>query len=282
MSRKSRAIQRAKENNASEHKASVVPEEMSYDEQYERYYQIVKRRFNVAPGEITVYCGANVRTNTEAAYRKAIELVDAKAFQKALVINTSSRQRWALQLGREVSPDGRIGDKGECDVRVAASSEGLLSRELYDFKHTVESSGIDLVIINSWEFASCDCRRREELLFRLRSFMFELNVTVIVYSQAAVKEYVPGKIMRGTLGRLAGLADIIAPVTTDVIGLSSDVKENVREEKSEHFISEEGHLNGKAPVRILEEEREPLVASDNVENYEEQYAESDEGVLEMV
>jgi hypothetical protein len=67
---------------------------------------------------------------------------------------------------------------------------------------------------------------------------------------------VAGKILRG-LGKLSIMAEIVAQLPssqTNQTGLFDAQPEPVREEKSVHFVSAEGHLNGKAPERLAEEE----------------------------
>ena len=110
---------------------------------------------NVALGDISVYVGENIRDNTRAAFRKALSLIDSGAFRKAFVVNTTTGQRWALGVAREIDAS-RIGDDLNKDVICRGVAAGDLCNQLSGIIQTVERCGIDLIIINSWEFASAN------------------------------------------------------------------------------------------------------------------------------
>jgi hypothetical protein len=222
--------------------------------EYEKFYQKNAHRsreeHSIELGEINVLIGENARENTLAAYQKAMALMDAGLARRAIVANCVGNQRWALKLARSAAPGGRIGDSAHHHIQVVGSSAGRLCKEYYSIRLAVEERGIDLVLINSWELTSCNSRYREELLFQLRE-LCEMNVTVIVYSQANIREYKPGLLMRGTLGRLSVVAAAIEPALPF---LPDEGGEEEAIERSEHFISSDGFLNG-AEFETEEEDR---------------------------
>jgi hypothetical protein len=217
-------------------------------EDFEKFYAqhsgVIEKKHRVALADIAICCGENILVNTRAAYEKGLELVASGYFKHALVLNCASSQRWALSVGRDLAAEPRMKDAPWKQLNIMTLGQGRLSRELQHVRYEIEKLGVDVILINSWEFASANARYREEALFALKALSLELNVTIVVYSQAAPKEYKPGCIMRGTLGRLSALAQIIGPVVPEV----EEEEATTTEEHSEHFVSEEGHLNGQVPV----------------------------------
>ena len=66
---------------------------------------------------------------------------------------------------------------------------------------------IATIIINSWEFAAHDYRIREKLVFWILKLMTLDDIRVVVFAQFRGSLPEIGKIQRGGLGKLAGLAD---------------------------------------------------------------------------
>jgi hypothetical protein len=215
-----------------------------FEKFYTTYADTIALRHRVALAEITVCCGEDVLSNTRAACRKAIELVASGYFRRALVINCASSHRWVMSTARRLAQEEPMRSSPWENVDIMTLAQGRLSHELMQVRNHIEREGVDVMLINSWEFASANARYREEAIFALREIAMALNLTVIVYSQAAPKEYKPGCIMRGTLGRLSALAQIIGPVEVP----QTDEPPARVEEHSEHFVSEEGHLNGQPPL----------------------------------
>ena len=206
---------------------------------YEKFYKKNAKRLRSEHGlelaEINVLCGDNVRTLTTAAYKKALALIDSGFASRALVINCVGNQRWALKLGREVAPGGRIGDSMAHHVCVVGSSVGRVAKEYYTFRDMIERGGIDLVIINAWELTSCNPRYKEELLFQLRE-LATMNVTVLVYSVTKVLKFEAGVLMRGSLGRLSAIAASVIPAEP----MFEDDEEETVPERSEKLVGSEG------------------------------------------
>ena len=251
--------------------ANSVKNYYTQRDDFEKFYRDhsprIERELRVALGEITVFCGKNIMSNTRAACEKGLALVASGYFRKALVLNCSSNQRWALRIAREVGGETAISDKLDTPVCVMGMAQGMLSRELVSISECIRETAVDVILMNSWEFASCNPRYREELLFGLRRLMEETNVTVIIYSQAAVKEFTPGVIMRGTLGRLSALAMMIAPVENN--GGESVAKTEITpispDDHSAEFINPDGSYSGvradESEEYILHEHRELALAA---------------------
>ena len=145
------------------------------------------------------------------------------------------------------------------DVYVLASRMGSLDDDMALIEQTLRNHRFDALVINSWEFASANSRHKESLLFKLRILADEMGMTIVIYSKMTAVEYRPGKIMRGSLGKLSAIAWNIFPVLEEIEPLTA------AEERSEKFITPAGKLdpirsvehNGKIPKareQVLEEE----------------------------
>jgi hypothetical protein len=222
-------------------------------EYYYRYY-------NVVLSDISVYTGESVRDNTEAALRKALSLLQTSFFKKILVINTSTRQHWALKLGRELDAE-RIGDEASKPVSVVGLAGGDLCKHLELVAEKVRRNGVGAIIINSWEFASWNTRYKDKLLFMLRELIEATGITVLIYShETSVYRKQMGRVTRA-MGKLSAFAALIAEadpklqfaaapvveaakpeeVQEEVMAEEIEMKE---EEKSEQFVRSDGKLTG--------------------------------------
>src|SRR5579883_2557928 len=142
----------------------------------------IEKKYMIAYSDINVFLGDNVSSNTQSAFRKAVQLLDEPELGKVLVINTSSRQRWALAVARTVDAS-RIGDEVAKPVCVMGTVAGELCNEFEAITETIVRHDIRVLMINSWEFASATPRYKDKLLFQLRKLVEEHSVTVIIYSQ---------------------------------------------------------------------------------------------------
>ena len=212
-----------------------------FDAFYNANAQNIEKKVQVALGEITVYCGEDAMTNTRAAFRKSLEMIKSNFFKKVMVVNSGPEQRRVLAEARAISPNGKIGTSvSKSEVFVYASRMGMLSHEISRIEDMLRNHRFDALIINSWEFASANSRYKEALLFELRGLAAEMGMTIIIYSQMTAVEYRPGRIMRGTLGKLSAVAWNIFPVLQEI--------EPVAEERSEKFVSANGKLD---PIRSI-------------------------------
>ena len=220
-----------------------------FDEFYEMHSDECEAKLGIGLADLSIFCGENVISNTESAMRKALEMVDSGIFKRVLIINTSTKSRRILKLARQVSPEGRVGTLiTKSPVCIIPGIGGQLGRSFGDIEMMIQEHGFDAVIINSWEYASMSYRLREELLFHIRRATEHNELTIIIYSQAAIKDYTPGALMRGSLGKLGIMACKITSLP-----MQEKIEKEQREiqgceeksERSEQFISEEGKLDGK-------------------------------------
>jgi hypothetical protein len=194
------------------------------DPAYEKKCAEIERRFNVCFGDITVFCGRDVREGTLAAYRKALALLNSGEFHKVLVINSGSTTRWALRLAREVDSE-RIGaDPNKHQVVVHTAVSGALSKQVSELDAMIERYGFDVVMINSWEFTSQHPRYKDDLLFRLREWVEDRQLTLVVYSHFTKVETKPGVFQRGTLGKLSVVAGKIVILAADEVVIEAKSK----------------------------------------------------------
>jgi len=209
---------------------------------FEKFYKKNAKRLleehKLEMADVNVRIGENAREMTLAAYKQALSLIDGGFASRALVINTAGNQRWALKIAREASPDGRIGDSANHQIRVFGSSAGRLAKEYVTLKDIIETTGIAVVLVNVWELTSCNPRYKEELLFQLRE-LAAMNVTVIVYSVAKVPSFTPGVLMRGSLGRLS----VIAATIWFAMPEEDEEEEEIQIERSEKLVGSEGLIH---------------------------------------
>ena len=95
----------------------------------------------------------------------------------------------------------------------------------------VKKHNIRQIIINNWEYAFKNYQNKEEAIFRLHEFLNK-EVSLLVYAQANPAKAWAGKIMRGGLGKLSGLA-------LSIIDLA---KESENRGKQEEIIHENVNL----------------------------------------
>jgi hypothetical protein len=234
----------------------TTQKQQSY-EAYWKAYDRIEKQHHIALNDIAVFCGADVNGNTRSACKKAEELLRSGSFKRALILNTASNQRWALRIGREVS--ALVGDEIDTDsICMMGVPQGELSRWLNVITQAIERHGFDVVLINSWELASATHRLREELIFSLHQ-LTALKASVVIYSQAPLKEFTAGKILRG-LGKLSALAQVITSLeeiehvqsNTESIEQSVSTTDNKKTIISPQFVSTDGYLSNK-PITYIPE-----------------------------
>jgi hypothetical protein len=208
------------------------------DPGYMRTCDEIERKYNICYGDITVYCGRDVREGTLAAYRKSLALLESGVFNKALVINSGSATRWALKLAREV--DGqRIGaDPDKHSVVLHTAVGGALSKQLTEIESMIDTYGYDIIMINSWEFTSRHPRYKDDLLFRLRELMDSRQITIVVYSHYVKVETKPGVYQRGTLGKLSVIAGKIVLLTVDEVVIKAKAHQAEQTHEDTKFYNE--------------------------------------------
>ncbi|HET9135112.1 MAG TPA: hypothetical protein VFO76_00635 [Candidatus Kapabacteria bacterium] len=236
----------------------MTTQKQSY-EAFWKAYDRIEKQHHIALNDIAIFCGADVNVNTRAACKKAEELLRSGSFKRALILNTASNQRWALRIGREASE--LVGDDLATDtICMMGIPQGELSRWLNVVTQAIERHGFDVVLINSWELASATHRLREELIFSLHQ-LTALNTSIVIYSQAPLKEFTAGKILRG-LGKLSALAQIITPldqnpenIVTDQPAVEAFVSEATDTQKtiiSPQFVTADGYLSNTSATYLPE------------------------------
>jgi hypothetical protein len=180
----------------------------------------MKNYLKFTEGEITVYCGDHARANVHASLKQAREIAGSSRRANILYVNTVFTTRKLLEAARQELPSP------------GASGEGLGEREGIFFQHviigdlckyldvireSIEANDIKYLIINSWDFANRSYSYKEKALFGLMNIANEMDVSVLIYSQANMNGAVAGQIHRGGLGKLAALADAIIWSDSDEI-----------------------------------------------------------------
>ncbi|HET9135982.1 MAG TPA: hypothetical protein VFO76_05040 [Candidatus Kapabacteria bacterium] len=216
----------------------------------------------IAYRDITVLCGENLRENTISAFHKAMDL--RGVFERALVINTSLRQHWALQEGRKVDKSAIGDDFNHSTITVVGMPLGDLCYRFAEIMDKIERYDIKLLIINSWEFAASDARYREKLIFQLRRLLSEREITVLVYAQNKASCEDVGINTRGKLGKLSAIAGMIV--------LAENSKQREERLQAEKIMQErEAAEELKRPqnpllqkVEEILEERKPVVRAEAI------------------
>jgi hypothetical protein len=219
-------------------------EQRKFNAFYDANARNIEKKVRVALGEITIYCGEDAMANARAAFKKSQELLKSNFFKRVLVVNSGPDQRRVLAEARTVfTKDKTHNSLTKSEVYVYPSRMGMLSQEMNTVEEMIRAHKFDVLIINSWEFASANSRHKEALMFKLRALSAEMGITIVVYSQMTAVEYRPGKIMRGTLGKLSAIAWNIFPVLEEIEPLTA------ADQKSEKFITPAGKLD---PIRSVE------------------------------
>ena len=166
---------------------------------------------NITEGEITIYCAQNVRHCVESS----LELARALAQKgKVLYLNTGFTNRKFLASMRDRIPNGMA------NFTALKIEPGRLS--LWSLESTLKDQNIKYLIINAWEFAHNSYTQKERTIFGLMGMLNEFGITVLVYSHVSREKVDTGKIQRGCLGKLSGLADQIINVKKEEKGLQED------------------------------------------------------------
>lgn len=216
--------------------------------------EYIEEQFNIAKNDITVFCGDNIRNNTIAAYRKAMDLVMV-GFDHSLVLNTSTNQRWALREARALNPVVIGDDPNEHLVTVKGFACGDLCNHFDQIKSLIERHNMKLLIINSWEFTSSTPRYKDKLLFQLRCLIEQYDISILIYAERTnISSNDVGRTTRGALGKLSAVAAKIMHVDTDETRMAergkSDVSDIVsmpkaippKPEKSTKYVGTDGKI----------------------------------------
>jgi hypothetical protein len=165
----------------------------------------MNNHLNFTPGELTIYIGADARRNRDESLRQAGAICRDKQSGKVLYINTSFSTRKMAAASRKLITDSEAASGKMLYYQVPL---GELSWSWYEIKEMVKQHDIEHIIINSWEYGHKNYKSKEEIIFKLMPLM-NAGVSLLIYSQANPETAFAGKIQRGGLGKLSGLADQI-------------------------------------------------------------------------
>ncbi len=185
-----------------------------------------------AQGEITVYCGDHAGANIHQSLQQAREIAVSSRRGNIMYINTiyttrrllaAARRDLGMTDGQRVHPTG---DDSTGEQAAPGTKEGIFFRHviggdlckyLDEIREAIKTQQIKYLIVNSWDFANRNYGFKEKALFGLLHIANELNVAVIIYSQAYSRGAVAGEIHRGGLGKLASIANEIIRLRSDEI-----------------------------------------------------------------
>lgn len=170
--------------------------------------QLTYQLLSFVEREITVFSGDNATRNLEASLLQAKML---RNLNRSVYYLNTSHTSWAYgaQAREILGPDATTMFMQR--FQGTTITRGNLARVREDVLNAINFAGASVVIINSWEYASCGSRFREDLMFFLKRLVTEEEITVIVWSQTDT-EAEAGTIKRSGIGKLAGLARHIEPI----------------------------------------------------------------------
>jgi hypothetical protein len=199
------------------------PEIKEYETFHSENAAKIETSCGIALGEINVFCGEDIMSNTRAALRKSQELKNSGFFKRILFLNTGPNHRRVIGEIRKLAKKEKTLDSSSTESLICIGRWSNWMTILHDYAELelqIMNERYDAIVINSWEFASINARQKEALLFKLRKFSEQNAMTILIYSQARVPHYHPGVMMRGTLGKLAVIAAKIMPVPTKAEAVS--------------------------------------------------------------
>ena len=153
---------------------------------------------NFERGEISIYLAGDALANLQYSLEHAEAIRRDPRHGAVLYVNTSFTTRKFRSSWREhISGSDGIYSL-DCPI-------GELLWQFNDMKEMVKKYNIRQMIIKNWEYAFKNYQNKEEAIFRLHEFLNK-EVSLLVYAQANPDKTKAGKIMRGGLGKLSGLA----------------------------------------------------------------------------
>ncbi len=160
--------------------------------------------------EVTIFQGDHAERNLDASLKQALML---RNLNRSVYYINSAFSAWTFMArAREIL--GKNATSGFMPrFSCLTAPRGQLARRRRELRDDIGSASV--VIINSWEFASCTPRLATDLLFFLRSLVTEDEITVIVWSQADSSAEV-GTIKHGGVGKLAAIARHIEPIAKEL------------------------------------------------------------------
>jgi hypothetical protein len=152
---------------------------------------------------VTYSTGRNIALSLKAAEH----IAKKTELGNVLYINSvqTSRQLGA-SIRRYANPDF-TSETEDSRIIYESAPAGMLMDDMEEHEHYLESERVKYVIINCWEMASKDYRRKSDLIFTLNRWMHEYGVTIIVFAESNKTSPEAGRIHRGMgIGKLALIA----------------------------------------------------------------------------
>jgi hypothetical protein len=158
---------------------------------------------------LTLVFGDSIGKNVVASMIQAEAIAQTREFGQVLYLNTfQTDERMDETCAAAVHRYFTVNTQDLMSIENStvgelANDQGMMSRNL------VGHFPAKVIIINSWEFSSRDCRLRERLLFRINEWITHYGASVIVYAEARNRSVELGKCQIGGFGRLTALANRI-------------------------------------------------------------------------
>ena len=169
---------------------------------------------NVRIGGVTACVGPKTGVNIICSLQIAEHLARKTEKGNVLYINTVQPDQFLYSsIRKHVNKEFSI-QTNDKRITYETSVMGLLNADKEHLNTLITENQIKYVIINSWEFASKDYRRKEELIFMILGWLQQHRVTVIVFSESVKQTPLSEKIQRGGgIGKLAAIAQEIKVLT---------------------------------------------------------------------
>ncbi len=169
---------------------------------------------NLKIGGVTACVGPKTGLNVICSLQVAEHLARETGKGNVLYINTVQPDQFLYSsIRKHINKEFSI-KTNDKRITYETSVLGLITADKDNLNNLITENQIKFVIINSWEFASKDYRRKEELIFMILGWLQQHKVTIIVFSESVRQTPLSEKIQRGGgIGKLAAIAQDIKVLT---------------------------------------------------------------------
>ena len=142
--------------------------------------------------------------------------------QEDLVQTMPDMDKW-IWIDRSKGRDFPYEDLG---LHVLSIRSGTIMKqdEKRELREYVKHNNIDIIILNSFEFACRTQREKDDMVDLLKFFRDEYCVSILIFTHESVKRFAPGASRRGPMGALSILADWASSI--DVMAPELDAELN--------------------------------------------------------
>lgn len=234
---------------------------------------MTNNNIKIEPGEITIVLADDMNALVNHACHMAKAFAEKKTPTHLVNAGMASRRFWGI--ARSIAPEHITERHGSRFFHIKSTIRGELYNERSYIGNIRERMNTKVLIICGWEWASKNSRLKQDLLFELRAFAEEMNMAIIVYSQAST-DPVPGHIDRGGVGKIASIAlsivrideeDEVVEKAQEPIKISPEDEEKAQ--KFAQLVTKK--INDLSRVRAGEE-GEPDHEQEEVQKEEYEYA----------